>query len=147
MKHQFTGQMIRGHLQGAKTKREFQRVQCIWLKLAFAMNSVEIAHAIGWSPASVRRIQAQVSREGIQSLSDKQWGGRRREYMSLSREKQILSKFERQARRGRALNLKHIKKAYEISAGKAVAISTIYRLIARHGLRRFLPTGRSFRSD
>lgn len=62
--------------------------------------------------------------------------------MPLNREEQIIVKFARQVRRGRSLDVNGLRQAYELSAGKSVSLSTIYRLIARHGLRRFLPEAR-----
>lgn len=147
MKSQFDAEAIERALKASKTKREFQKVQCIWLSLTFQMKSKEIALAIGWSAVSVRKAQSFVAKEGIQSISDRPRGGRRRAYISVGREKQILNKFERRARRGFALDLKQIKKAYELSVGRTVALSTIYRLVERHGLRRFLPKVQSSKQN
>lgn len=129
-------------LQNSKNKEHFQKVLCVWLKLLFSMTSTEIALAIGWKPSSVRNIQARFDREGARCFVTKQKGGRNRENMSVDREARILDKFARRARRGFVLNVDQIQKAYEISLGRAVPKSTVYRLIARHGLRHFLPRAR-----
>jgi transposase len=129
-------------LHKTKSKKEFERLLCMWLKMALSLSSRQIAIAIGWTPASVRRIQARFAREGIECFASKPTGGRKRENISMEREKQILTKFARQTKRGTVLNVQQIKHAYELSAGKSVSRSTIYRLIERHGLRRFLPRAR-----
>lgn len=129
-------------LQDSGTKTQFQKVLCVWLKSVFSMTSLEIALAISWKPSSVRNIQARFKREGVRCFATKRKGGRKRENMSVDREVRILHKFARQARRGYALDIDQIHKAYELSAGKKVPKSTIYRLIARHGLRHFLPRAR-----
>jgi|SRR5579871_1354187 len=126
-------------LSEAGSKQEFQRVQCVWLKMALSLNSKQIADAIGWTSASVRRIQARFAKEGPACFMDGRSGGRKRENISIERERQILAKFERQTKRGNVLNVQQIRQAYELSAGRSVPLSTIYRLIERHGLRRFLP--------
>jgi hypothetical protein len=134
--------LVQNALKQSKTKAEFTKTLCVWLKIALSLNSKQIGLAIGWAPTSVRRMQACFAKEGIRCFADKASGGRKRENISLDREKQILEKFVRQAKRGYVLNVQQLKRAYELSAGKTVPQSTIYRLIHRHGLRRFLPIAR-----
>ncbi|HEV2964532.1 MAG TPA: hypothetical protein VG649_22075 [Candidatus Angelobacter sp.] len=134
--------VIQKALELSKTKNEFRKVLCIWLKVALSMTANQIAIGVGLTPAAVRKTQSRFAKTGIQALVAKQRGGRKRENMSFSREKQILSKFQRRAQRGFVLRVDEIQKAYELSVGKTVAQSTIYRLIARHGLRRYLPRAR-----
>jgi transposase len=133
---------IQKALEQSKTKDEFKKVLCIWLKVSLSLNSKQIAIGIGQTPAAVRKTQSRFAKEGIQAFFTKQRGGRKRENISFGREKQILNKFQRRARRGFVLSVTEIQRAYEHSAGKTVAQSTIYRLIARHGLRRYLPRAR-----
>jgi transposase len=134
---------VRRLLSESKSKGEFERILCVWLKMVLSLNSKQAATAIGWTPASVRRMRARFAKEGIECFATKATGGRKRANISMEREKQILAKFARQAKRGELLNVQQIKQAYEQSAGKSVPNSTIYRLIERHGLRRFLPRARS----
>jgi transposase len=134
--------MVEQALHSASTKQELQRVMCLWLKISFSLSSKEIGHAIGWRATSVRRVQARFASEGIQSLFSKPKGGRRRENISVTREMHILEKFRRQAQRGGILDVEEIRKAYELSVGRTVSQSTVYRLISRYGLRRFLPRPR-----
>src|SRR5579871_2409968 len=129
-------------LHESGTKKEFERVLCVWLKMSLSLNSQKIALAIGWTPASVRRIQSRFAKQGLQCFTVKAVGGRKRENLSVDREKHILEKFARRAKRGFTLNVQQIKHAYELSAGRAVPKSTIYRLIHRHSLGRFLPRAR-----
>jgi hypothetical protein len=82
-------------------------------------------------------------KEGVQCFTPKRAGGRKRANLSVDREKRILEKFARRAKRGLALNVRQIKHAYELSVGKGVPDSTIYRLIHRHHLGRFLPRARN----
>ena|SRR5689334_6234625 len=130
-------------LLGARSKEQFQKIQCVWLKLLFSFSSSQIASAIGWKPSSVRNVQANFRKHGVQVFQSRSRGGRKRENMSFDREAQILNKFVRRVRRGFALDLKGIRKAYELSLGRQVPRSTIYRLISRHGLRHYLSRTRS----
>jgi hypothetical protein len=45
-------------LKRAKTKAEFQRLQCVWLRASLGLSSQQAATAVGWHPCSVRRVQA-----------------------------------------------------------------------------------------
>jgi len=138
---------IRRTINHPRTASEFKKALCVWLKVALSLTSREIALGIGTTPEAVRKIQSRFAKEGLQAFLGKQRGGRKRENISLAREKQILDKFLRRAQRGAVLSVAEIQKAYELSAGKAVAQSTIYRLLARHGLRRYLARARASRSN
>ena len=43
-------------LKRAKTKGDFQRVQCLWLRASLGLSADQVATAIGWHPGSVRRL-------------------------------------------------------------------------------------------
>ncbi len=135
--------IIQKALKQSKTKHEFKKVLCVWLKVSLSLTSKQIAIGIGKTPAAVRKTQSRFAKEGIQAFFSKQRGGRKRENISVTREQQILNKFQRRAQRGFVLSVAEIQSAYEHSVGKTVAQSTIYRLIARHGLRRYLPRARA----
>lgn len=138
--------IIRTALSEPRTLGAFKKVLCVWLKYSLSLSSREIALGIGTTPEAVRKIQSRFDKEGLQAFLGKQKGGRKRENISLVREKQILSKFLRRAQRGSVLNVAEIQKAYELSVGRTVARSTIYRLLGRHGLRHYLPRARGTHS-
>src|ERR1700760_490428 len=96
---------IRNALNHSKTTSEFKKVLCVWLKYTLSLTSREIALGIDATPEAVRKIQSRFAREGMQALLGKQKGGRKRENISLAREKQILDKFLRRAQRGSILNV------------------------------------------
>ena len=51
-------ELIGNSLKKAKTKSEFQRVQCIWLRIALGLAAEQIAEAIGWHVDTVRHVQS-----------------------------------------------------------------------------------------
>ena len=55
-------------LKQAKSKVEFQRVQCLWLRASLGLNADQVATALGWQPTSVRLLQAQYLKKGDQVL-------------------------------------------------------------------------------
>jgi transposase len=124
------------HLKESKTKHEFQRVQCLWLRESLGLSSKEIATAIGWNPGSVRRFQAKYLKEGEAALEISQRGGRNRENMSIEEERDLLKPFFQKAEKGEVLLAKEIKLAYEDKVGYNVPKSTVYRMLSRHGWKK-----------
>jgi transposase len=134
--------LVYNALLKSQTKLELQKILCVWMKLSLELNAKQIALSIGWTAGRVRKMQSRFSRDGIQGFYKKPRGGRKREYLSLDRERQILDKFARRAKRGFSLDFSAIREAYELSVGRPVSRSTIYRLIERHDLRKYLPRAR-----
>ena len=60
----------------AKTKAEFQSVQCLWLRASLKLSADQVALAIGWHPNSVRKLQARYFKEGEAALRRGGKGGR-----------------------------------------------------------------------
>jgi hypothetical protein len=55
-------------LKEAKTKAEFQSVQCLWLRASLKLSADQVATALGWHPNSVRKLQARYFKEGEAAL-------------------------------------------------------------------------------
>ena len=64
-------------LKRTKTKADFQRVQCVWLRAQLCMSSSQVAQAVGWSPGTVKRIWSRYFSEGEKVLIGRGRGGRR----------------------------------------------------------------------
>ena len=105
-------------LKQAKTKAEFQSVQCLWLRASLRLSADQVATAIGWHPNSVRKLQARYLKEGEAAL-----------------------------KRGGKLEVSRVKAAYEQALGRKVPKSTVYRMLARHGWRKVVPRPRHPKSD
>jgi transposase len=126
-------------LKKVKTKTQFQRVQCIWLRASLGLSSQDVAVAIGWNTSSVRHLQAQYLKEGEEALRASRRGGRYRANMTADEESSFLSSFLQKAARGELLMVSEVKRAYEKAVGRTVPKSTIYRMLARHGWRKIAP--------
>ena len=74
-------------LKKTKTKADFQRVQCMWLRAAFSMPSDQVARAVGLSSATVKKLWSQYFLGGEEALIARGRGGRRRANLSLEEEK------------------------------------------------------------
>ena len=129
-------------LKHAKTKAEFQRIQCLWLRASLGLNADQVAMALGWQPTSVRRLQAQYLKEGDQVLRALGRGGRRHQNLTVEQERQLLAEFSTQAKEAGMLEVSQIKRAYEEVIGHSVPKSTVYRMLARHGWRKLAPRRR-----
>lgn len=138
---------LEGLLAGAKSRAQYQRVQCVWLRATLGLSSDEVARAVGWHPASVRRVQAAYLKQGAWALCTVGRGGRRHENLSLEQEKALLQAFWPLAERGGILEVSAVKAAYEARVGHGVAKSTVYRMLKRHGWRKIAPRPRHPKSS
>ena len=127
-------------LRQARSKAEFQRVQCVWLRAGLGLNAKQVAQALGWRPTSVRRLQAQYGRLGEALWQRPGRGGRRHQNLRREEEARLLQGFLQRAEQGRLLEVSRVKQAYEQAVGRGVPKSTVYRMLARHGWRKLAPS-------
>ena len=135
-------QQLAKALKQAKSKSEFQRIQCLWLRASLGLGADEVATAIGWQPTSVRRLQAQYLKEGKQVLPAVGRGGRRNQNLTVEQERQLLAEFQGRAENAAMLEVSQMRRAYEDAVGHPVPKSTVYRMLARHGWRKIAPRRR-----
>lgn len=133
---------LEGLLKKTKIKTDFQRVQSIWLRAALGMSSDQVALAVGYSPATVKKLWSQYFSEGEKALIGKGRGGRRRANLSIEQEQELLSHFFEKAKSGAVLVANEVKGVYEQAVGRKVPKSTVYRMLARHGWRKIAPRPR-----
>jgi transposase len=134
-------------LRKTKNKADFQRVQCIWLRAAFGMSSEQVAQAVGFSPATVKKLWCQYFSGGEEILIGQGRGGRRWANLSLEEEEKVLVHFFQRAKGGEVLVVNEVKAAYEEAVGRSVPKSTVYRMLARHGWRKIAPRPRHPKAD
>jgi transposase len=126
-------------LKETKTKADFQRVQCLWLRASMGLSSNQVADAVGLRSGTVKIIQSKYFKEGEAALLGVGRGGRRNENMSFEEEVKLLSSFTEKATKGGVLVVSEIKAHYERKVGHMVPKSTIYRMLSRHGWRKIVP--------
>jgi len=130
---------LESSLKNARTKGEFQHVQCIWLRATLGLSAIQIAKAIGWHVSSVRRIHALYFKEGSVAFQCPTRGGRHRQNITIEEEECFLADFIPRSSQGGMIIIQHLKTAYEQLIGRRVPKSTVYRLLARHGWRKIAP--------
>jgi transposase len=134
-------------LKRAKTKDDFRRVLCMWLRSNLSLNAEQVARAIGWSVSRVKAVQGHYFREGVEAFFGVGRGGRRNENLSRQQEDDLLAGFLERAKTGGVLVVGEVKEVYEKAVGHPVPKSTVYRMLDRHGWRKIAPRPRHPKTD
>lgn len=138
--------LLKERLKQAKTRSEYQRVLCVFLRATTDLNPEQIAEMLSWNTGTVRRIQSEFIRKGdsIFCISDR--GGRHNQHLTIE-EDRFLAPFIKAAQVGGVIVATDIKQKYEELVGRKVPKSTIYRLLARHDWRQIVPRPKHPKSD
>ena len=134
-------------LKRASSHSEYQRIQCVLIRATLGSSAAQIAQLLGWSTATVHVLHSRWAKEGDAIFDLRGRGGRRHQYLSPEQEKELLGPFVERAQAGGMLTVAEIQRAYQEQSGKAVAPSTIYRLLDRHGWRKVVPRPRHPKAD
>lgn len=134
-------------LKRASSHAEYQRIQCVLIRATLGSSAAEIAQLLGWSTATVHVLHSRWGREGDAIFDVRRRGGRHHQYLTPEQEAQLLAPFVRRAEAGGMLTVAEIQRAYRERSGEAVAPSTIYRLLQRHGWRQVAPRPRHPKAD
>jgi transposase len=126
-------------LKRAEGKPEFQRIQCILLRVTLGASAKDIAQVVGWTVGTVRVMHSQYAKEEDAFFDVVRRGGRHRQNMTIAQEEAFLAPFFDRAKAGGILVASEIKLAYEAVLGRRVAESTVYRMLDRHGWRKIVP--------
>jgi transposase len=123
---------LKAALQRARTKAQFQRVQCLWLRAALGLDARQVATALGWGTSAVYNLQSDYLREGMAVLETPGRGGRRHNVLSRDQERQLLGRLRIMALPDQTVDFATIQQAVEQAAGRPVSTSTIRRILKRH---------------
>jgi transposase len=119
-----------------------QRWWIIYNALSAPRKAEEIAKHTGVSVTTVRRVISNYNRLGIVAIETAGTGGRRHEYLTLEQERSFLHPFFARAEKGEIATAEQIQQAFEAEVEHPVPISSIYRLLDRHGWRKLVPRPR-----
>jgi transposase len=119
-----------------------ERWGIIYHALISPRKAEEIARDTGVSVTTVRRVISSYNRLGLAAIETPGKGGRRHEYMSLEQERSFLQPFFARAAHGEIATTEEIQRAFEAEVKHEVHISSIYRLLDRHGWRKLVPRPR-----
>lgn len=131
-----TTEKLMAAMKNAKSKDEFRRVQCVWLRHGLGMKSPQVAKAVGWSINFVQWVQARYFRFGEDVFRVPVRGGRRREVLGVKEEFALLRRLREEAWPNSIIDFRTVKQAVEHAAGRPVAASVVNRMLVRHGWGR-----------
>lgn len=77
------------------------------------MSSDQVALAVGFTPATVKKLWSQYFSGGEKMLIGQGRGGRRRAHLPVEKEENILAHFFEKAKRGEVLVVNEVKDVYE----------------------------------
>ena len=128
-------------LRMAKTAAELRAAQAVVLPLELGLSLAQTAKAIGRSvgaTCTLRTRYCQVARHEREAPRPKRML-RNRANATLEREAQILDEVLENAMRGGVFIVPPLQGEIAKRLGKPVALSTIYRMLARNGWRKLAP--------
>ena len=133
--------MARDALRKAKTADELRVAQAVVLPLesglSIAQTAIAIGRPIGVTCTMRTRYSRIALREAVPSVSKRQLRNRAR--LSLEDEGAMLDEVLEQATQGGVVIVPQLQERFAEKPGKPVALSTIYRMLARHGWRKLAP--------
>ncbi|HXJ91279.1 MAG TPA: helix-turn-helix domain-containing protein [Terriglobia bacterium] len=129
---------LKAALGAARTKAQYQRIQCLWLREALGLSAAQIAAAIGWNYASVWRLHSLYARLGDAALAEPKRGGRRRQNLTEKEEYNLLRQLRSAAAPQCVIHSGDVHAAYQKAVGHPVPPSTISRMLAGHGWTRHM---------
>ena len=142
-----TVERLAERLKRAQSHSEYQRIQCVLIRATLGSTAAQIAQLLGWSVATVHVMHSRWAKEGEAIFDVRRRGGRRHQRLTLEQEQELLALFVQRAHDGGMLTVAEIEQAYRDRSSKEVALSTIYRLLERHGWRKVAPRPRHPKAD
>lgn len=128
-------------LKTARTASDLRLAQSVLLPLTLGLSIAQTAQAIGRSIGATCTMRTRFSKIAAGQIdaprSKRQL--RNRANVDLAREKQILDEVLPNAASGGVVVIPQIKPAIEVKLGKTLALSSVYRMLARHGWRKLAP--------
>jgi transposase len=129
----------------AATVSEYRKALSVILVAEYGLDVDRAADVLGTSRRTVFRDRNNIRTQD--DTSKKTWGGRRNSAMTIEEEREFLDQWQEQATRGGVLTVPPIHSTLVERIGRAIPLSTTYRLLARHGWRKAQPDTKHPKSD
>jgi transposase len=108
----------------------------VYLRAKYGYSAGQIAKATGCMIQTVRNIHSLFLKNGEDASKRSGKGRRKNFHLDLKTETTFLAGFEEEAK-SEGIKVSEIHTAYQKIVGKRLPPSTIYRMLHRHGWRRF----------
>jgi transposase len=136
-------------LKTARTADELRLAQAVLLPLDLGLSLEQTAQAIGRSSGATCTMRTRFGKVAAGQVtaprSKRQL--RNRAHADLDRERQILDEVLADAANGGVVVIPQVKPAIEAKLGKTLALSSVYRMLARQGWRKLAPDTRHPKGD
>ncbi len=128
-------------LQQAKTADQLRTAQAVLLPLVLGLSLEQTALAIGRSTSAACAMRMRFCRiaEGVAEPPRSKRDLRNRAHATLEEERRLLSAVCGRSRQAGATLVPRLKEVMEAQFGQSVALSSVYRLLQRHGWHRISP--------
>jgi transposase len=139
----------RNLLKSARTVEEMRVAQAVLLPLDLGLSLEQTAKAIGRSvgaTCNMRTRFGRIARGEITAPKSKR-ELRNRAYVKLEREAAVLDEVLKEAAAGGVVVIPRLKPVIEHKLGKTLALSSVYRMLGRHGWRKLAPDTRPPKGD
>ncbi|MCL2344445.1 MAG: winged helix-turn-helix domain-containing protein [Desulfobulbus sp.] len=136
-------------LKSARTANDLRLAQAVLLPLEMGLSLEQTAKIIGLSKGRTSSIRTQFAQicAGLRPAPRSKRMLRNRAKANLEREKQVLDEVLATAAMGGTVVVSRIKPEVETRLGKPMALSTLYRMLARHGWRKTRPDTQHLQGD
>jgi transposase len=135
-------------IASAQTVEQLRQAQAVVLPLDYAMSLADTAQVIGVSPGWACQLRRRFMQGRVSGTADSpKPGGRKRQNMSVSEEREFLAPFLESASAGGVLVVGQIKAALDQRLGRTVSLASVYNLLHRHNWRKLAPDKRHPQSD
>ena len=125
----------------ARSVDELRHAQAILLPLELGLSLAQTALAIGRSISLTCKLRNRKRRERANEIPVKKQKRelRNRARTTLTREAALLDQVQASAASGGVVVVPRLKPAFEKALGRKIALSTLYRMLARHDWRKLAP--------
>jgi transposase len=136
-------------LRMAKTPEQLRQAQAVLLPLELGLNMRQTADAIGRSIGATctMRTRFMAVRQGQRPTARRKSDLRNRAKASLQQEARVLDEVMTGTSQGQVLVIPHLKPLIEQRLGTTLALSSVYRMLARHGWRKLAPDTQHSKGD
>ncbi len=117
---------------------EKKRLMCLKLRMFDRLTGKEIAAKVGYQQVSVEMVISKYNHHGLSAVLWKKKLGNRRN-MRYADEVAFIAPFIEKMKHGHKIKVAEVRAAYEKQVGHAVALSTVYRVLSRHGWEKGAP--------
>ena len=135
----------RAHMTAATATsvESLRQCQAVLLPALFGATLEQTAAVLGVGRATVPRLQAAFRQyRSAGSTPARNWGGRRKSFLTQQEEVAFLKPWLERAATGQVVVVSPLRDALAQRLGKPVKPSVVYRLLARHGWRKVAPDTR-----